>query len=539
MKDLFNTSKYKVVTFDVFDTLVIRNAVKPVDVFDIVGGRLFRYVRIVAEIASRRLSREEDITLDEIYRFLPDKLKEKELAAELAVCKVNPEVYPLYKELKAQGKKIYAISDMYLPREVIEQILKNCGYELDGVYVSSDIKLSKTTGNLFKYFLREHNLKPDEVLHIGDNEVADIECAEQVGINTYHIEKHYDKLTYLKRNKDLVLRGFVNHKLNSLEKRSEQIGYEVLGPVLVSFCQWIHSQNKKFGFDKLFFLSRDMHIVYDVYKMIYGGEGVEYLHISRNSLHSAKADSTGLCAYLKKTGCIGNVAVIDTGWRCAAQPIIEHYARIVEPSSDIGGLYMGAKTGFNYIPRSAKSASCFYRTRLELIKAQTYSSFIECMLGKNEDKVIGYDAEGVPVFKTIPKRTNNITQVQSSALRFVSDWISETDNRRIKSKDAISAYIRMQNYPLGSDIALLGDEEYDDELTTGVVSYNTGVLDNPLKWLGNIRFSAWKGAYFKRSFKFYIPFYYGYLLMNSLRMSFVDITTFKGKDINFLLDYYK
>ena len=82
MKEFYLTEKNKAVTFDVFDTLIIRNAVKPVEVFDIVGGRLFRYVRIAAEIAARKLSREEDITLDEIYRFLQKKLMSKEIILE-------------------------------------------------------------------------------------------------------------------------------------------------------------------------------------------------------------------------------------------------------------------------------------------------------------------------------------------------------------------------------------------------------------------------------------------------------------------------
>ena len=539
MKDLYETSKYTVVTFDVFDTLVIRNVVEPADVFDLVGGRSFRYARIAAEMAARRLSREEDITLDEIYRFLPDKLKEQELAAELEVCRVNPEVYSLYQEFKAQGKKIYAISDMYLPKSVIDQILTNCGYELDGVYVSSDIKLSKTTGNLFKYFLRENNLKPDEVLHIGDNEVADIECAEQAGINTYHIKKHTDKLTYLSHNKDMFLRGFINHKLNSIDDRCSQIGYEVLGPVLVSFCQWIHAQSEKYGFDKLFFLSRDMHIVYDAYLKMYGADGIDYLQISRQSLHSALENSEGLCAYLKNKGCFGNVAVVDTGWRCVAQPIIEHYAGMIDSTTDLGGLYLGVKTAYKYISRSKRSSSCFYSTDYDMIKAQIFAPMIECFLGYYENKVLYYSADGSPQFNNEQKKVKDVEKIQHSALQFVSDWMCETDNRQIATRCAVEPYKKMLAFPLIEDIDLLGDLEYDDVKTTKLVTYDVSIFKDLKQWLENLSFSAWKGAYFKRSFKHFKLLFLGYLFFDSLYLSKRDRKVFKGKDIGFLLKYYK
>lgn len=539
MTNPFPNIKADVITFDVFDTLIIRNVVKPIDVFDMVGGKTFRYARIAAEILSRKLSKKEDITLDEIYRFLPSKFKAKEIETEKEVCKENPQVYALYKELKAQGKRIYAISDMYLPKEVISDILKNCGYKLDGLYVSSDIGLSKTTGNLFRYFLKENNLRPEDVLHIGDNTISDFECAKQIGTDAIHIEKHSNKLTYLKKNKDCYLKGFVNHILNNTTDRFEQLGYEVLGPVLVSFCQWIHRKKVEFGIEKLFFMSRDMHIVFDAYKMMYPKENIAYIQISRKSLHNAKGNSEFLCKYLQKSGCVGKVAVVDTGWRCAAQPIIEYYAKLVQPDSDIGGLYLGTKTGYNYISRSKNSASCFYRTKSERIKSQTYSSLIECLLGYNENKTVDYDINGDPIFNTENKNIGKIEDIQKAALKFVENWFSETGNRFIKPKNAFSPYIKIQNAPLSEDINLLGNLDYDDVITSHLVNYEKSVFCSPVNWLKNLRLSAWKGAYFKKSFKFYKPFYWGYLFLDSLYLSFIDIKTFKNKDINFLLDFYK
>lgn len=539
MNQNLNNVKENIITVDVFDTLVIRNVVSPIDVFDMVGGKHFRYARIIAELVARKLSKNEEVTLDEIYHFLPIKFKEKEIAIEKDVCKPNPKIYEIYKDLKAQGKKIYAISDMYLPKDVISDILKNCGYELDGIYISSEVGLSKATGNLYKYFLNENNYDPKNVLHIGDNKTSDYNGANLVGINAILINKTENKLTYLNKNNDYYLRGFVNHQLNQMDNRLDQIGFEVLGPILVSFCQWIHSKRSEFNFEKLFFMSRDMHIVYDAYNMMYPEDDIAYIQISRKSLQNARKSSVGLCEYLKKMGCLGNVAIVDTGWRCVAQPIIEYYAKSIQNTSSIGGLYLGATTGYNYVPRHESSATCFYKSKIDYIKSQTYTSSIESLLGYNEDKVVDYNQNGEPVLKTETKRITEIQQIQESALLFVNSWIENTNNRVIESRNAFSPYKHMQNDPLSKDIDLLESSEFDDKCTSYLVHYKNSIFHNPKIWLKNMSLSVWKGAYFKRSFKIYKPFYWSYLFLNSLYLSFVDIKQYRNKDLFYLMSYYK
>ena len=537
MNQKLNNVKENIITFDVFDTLVIRNVVRPIDVFDMVGGKHFRYTRIIAELVARKISKNEDVTLDEIYHFLPKKFKEKEIAIEKDICKPNPPIYEIYKNFKVQGKKIYAISDMYLPKDVISEILKNCGYELDGIYVSSEVGLTKSTGNLFKYFLSKENLLPNDVLHIGDNKHADDEGSSIAGIRSVIISKDKNMLTYLNKTSDIALKGFVNHGINKIIDREEQIGYEVLGPIIVAFCQWIHNRYLEFEFNKLFFLSRDMHIVFDIYKKIYANDNIEYMYVSRKSLHSALNNDDGLRNYLKSIDFKGNIAVIDTGWRCAAQPILEYYARKNVDTTNVGGLYFGVKTGYRYINRCSKSSACFYSSKLDMIKSQTYSSLIESFLGYNENKVIGYKADGTPVFNIEKKNNECMAKIQKGAIIFAENWLIEKGNASISTKDIIKAYKEIQDRPLLSDINIIGDSEYDDVETTKIVSYEkTG---NIKKWLNNLRFSAWKGAYFKKSFKCYTPFYYGYLVLDSIYLSYLDKKVFYGKNTEDLLLYYK
>lgn len=58
-----------------------------------------------------------------------------------------------------QGKKLYYISDMYLPQTQIDAMLRRCGYPaFDGGLVSSTYGVQKRSGKLFRQFLHETEL---------------------------------------------------------------------------------------------------------------------------------------------------------------------------------------------------------------------------------------------------------------------------------------------------------------------------------------------------------------------------------------------
>lgn len=58
---------------------------------------------------------------------------------------------------------------MYLPYECIKEILLKSGYDkISHIYISSEKRLRKSTGNLFKLVLREYKIEPYQLLHIGD-----------------------------------------------------------------------------------------------------------------------------------------------------------------------------------------------------------------------------------------------------------------------------------------------------------------------------------------------------------------------------------
>ena len=193
--------QFDVVTFDVFDTLIIRDVKNPTDIFSLAYGRIGRYIRVISEIIARRKSETGEVTLADISKICPFSC-DKELVIENEYCRANPILFDVYKELVKMGKKVYAISDMYLSSEHINSLLKKSGFEIP-VLVSCEEKCSKKDGSLFKRFMEINSLSPDEIVHIGDNHESDGDGAKKAGIKSLVIEKHTSMLSYTKNQTDI------------------------------------------------------------------------------------------------------------------------------------------------------------------------------------------------------------------------------------------------------------------------------------------------------------------------------------------------
>ena len=94
IEDLVVTTEY--VSFDIFDTLVLRNVEKPTDVFSWIDRENagFFEARVQAEKTARQNATHEDVTLDEIYLNMgktvgheeAQRLRALELSTELQMC---------------------------------------------------------------------------------------------------------------------------------------------------------------------------------------------------------------------------------------------------------------------------------------------------------------------------------------------------------------------------------------------------------------------------------------------------------------------
>lgn len=300
-------SKYKIVSFDIFDTLLKRDVCAEADVFDLVERQYnqehmekisgFKKVRIEAEKAARSCSLKEEVSLTDIYEFLTKTNKNFEDAIldlmkieesiEFEISCPNPIIKKVYEHCLQQNKRIYIISDMYLSKSMVEKMLKKNGFtRFEALYLSSEEGMQKRSSRLFSHVLMTENINSNEIVHIGDNKKADWIAAKKVGLHVINIAKNISNSKYLKKTSDLdegIVYSFVNNRIPFIAERNKSIGYEVYGPLLYSFSKWLSERldNKK----TILFFSRDCYLVKPAYEeLIKENKNTIYFLGSRKSL---------------------------------------------------------------------------------------------------------------------------------------------------------------------------------------------------------------------------------------------------------------
>lgn len=291
-------NKYDVISFDIFDTLVLRACEKPSDVFFLLekewGIMGFSDARIAVELELRKTKQE--ITIEEIYeelekRFAINKIDgiKKELAVETAMCYANPYMFDVVTKLAKIGKKIIAVSDMYIPKTEMKALLLSCGYsQIEEVFVSCDYDKNKGSGELQKYAMSQIGSNYT-YMHIGDNILADVQGSKGMGWSAIHYKnvqnlgKKY-RITDMKSSGGRIYKGLVNAKLHAENKELTplyEFGYAYGGPLVIGYLQYLKKQVDKSGIDQLLFVARDGDILYQCSKIMDLNVDCEYIPFSR------------------------------------------------------------------------------------------------------------------------------------------------------------------------------------------------------------------------------------------------------------------
>lgn len=214
IKKIIASKNITVLSFDIFDTLVVRPFLTPTDLFnllseyanEIIGLKdivKFKDLRIDAESQVRKISSREEISIDEIYEFMSlsgtytieqlNKIKNYEKELEIRYCSCRQFVKSLYELACYLQKRVIAISDMYLDKETLTKILEKSGFnQLEDIFVSSEYRQTKWSGKLFRSAIKNMRCKPAEVLHLGDNPYSDVEIPKKLGMKSYWIPKTTD-----------------------------------------------------------------------------------------------------------------------------------------------------------------------------------------------------------------------------------------------------------------------------------------------------------------------------------------------------------
>jgi predicted HAD superfamily hydrolase len=332
----------RVISFDVFDTAILRKLDEPRSLFDLMlphvsaclGSKTtdFPAARFTAEGEARRRAwangNVSEVTFSEIYAIVAEildldaaaisELCRREIEAEMAVCLRDPFIYSVYRRSLDLGKSVVFLSDMYLPQATVSEILKNCGYtKYDALLVSSETRRTKASGALYGEALERVGIAPKQWLHIGDNPHSDIRMARKRGIPSWHYASPAEKFKRDRRQFDAwradrpcspagyVVKGLVTNRLaaaNPLEVNSgsagrfwEDFGYSAAGPLYAGFTEWLIEQATKRDLQAIYFLARDGYAIKRLFEMFRppGLADIEthYLYASRRALNFASIRS--------------------------------------------------------------------------------------------------------------------------------------------------------------------------------------------------------------------------------------------------------
>lgn len=298
-------SQYDIISFDIFDTLIFRPFATPTDVFYLLeaenGLFNFKELRIQAEQKARQKTSKPNYEVDvfDIYQELGkyysiDTVQEakREIETEKQICYANPFMREVYCRLLQAGKRIIAVSDMYIPEVYIKEILGKCGYcDIERVFVSCDHGVNKISSKLQRKVSKELGTQYNYV-HIGDNYRSDVEASQQAGWTARHYRMCCElgnrfRPHALTSPVSSMYKAIVNNHIHcGVYEHSEvfEFGYIYAGILTGGFCEWITEFCRSKGCDKIMFMARDMDIFFKVYQKHYNEIPSEYAKASRFAL---------------------------------------------------------------------------------------------------------------------------------------------------------------------------------------------------------------------------------------------------------------
>lgn len=275
----------RVVSFDVFDTLVTRACASPPDVFrflaleppfDTVGltpDEICAH-RQAAEHEVRRARfatsrRDAEVTLAEIHDALARRIgltdgapfAAAELAAERRLLRANPRVCAWLDRARRAGARVLAISDTWYSAAELHALLTHANIDiaLDDIITSADHRSTKQEGTLFAIAQQHSGANPSTWVHIGDHPVSDEQTPRRHGITTilHPFDGARGPAAQDAALGDSVRRGLVTAARHRPERAAWRIGYRTLGPLMLGFAQWIGAQARTHGARRVVFLLRD------------------------------------------------------------------------------------------------------------------------------------------------------------------------------------------------------------------------------------------------------------------------------------------
>lgn len=289
---------YKLISVDIFDTLLLRTVAKATDLFikvwekaveqgiagSDISSREYMKLRIEMERRARSGAPGREVSLEGIYGQFPrfiaydiEALRELEVECEKECCYANPAILEWLEGAKQHGCMLVLVSDMYLDSNSIKEILEYnsiCTSMFDSIIVSNEYRCNKQDGALFRVLLEKYpQFSANRILHIGDNKNADYQQPLKLGMHAFHYdvipEKMYSIYDYEKTRHNIPQPGILSlRKLaaslrgyEGKEKTAYGLGASVAGPVMSLYVSWICQRLEKAGIKRIYPFMREGYVL--------------------------------------------------------------------------------------------------------------------------------------------------------------------------------------------------------------------------------------------------------------------------------------
>ena len=263
---------------------------------------------------------------------LLEKVTDYEIFMENSMLVPREELVNWLKELADAGKRIFIISDMYLPATHLKQLVAHAGILdfVEDVISSADTFLAKASGKGYSLVAEKYGIDYKDWLHIGDNGFSDGLRAAEMGIESLIINdpreeqrKSIVKRYYNYSDGKPFWRGRILQQLmaphEGENKKQPPLyieGYNFIGPMIGLFVQRIAELSIEKNITKVFFLSREGWTFKRYWEQampaLYPQGGlpeIDYLYVSRMALAGAS------CAFNGLTKTKADIAFLPSGNR--------------------------------------------------------------------------------------------------------------------------------------------------------------------------------------------------------------------------------
>lgn len=313
--------EYDAISFDIFDTLIMRETLFPEDVFAIVERKVNGRGCFCDFALNRKRAILENPTANpniyEIYDKFADitgissdacrDIMQLELDVEREVLVKRETVVEILKCIHDMGKPVFLITDMYLPADIIKEILAELGItHYEDLLVSCDNRSLKVE-NLFSIYKGKHPY--NRYLHIGDNLISDVESASKNGMDTVYLASALNIFrqrdsrdllgqanTICERNMlGFMLADLYNNPFELPEERKwrlQEMAALTVAPVVFCMVVKLKEIAESGNYGKILFAARDGYLLKKLYEEVKGEKAPEavYLYTSRKAVTNTNCE---------------------------------------------------------------------------------------------------------------------------------------------------------------------------------------------------------------------------------------------------------